>query len=779
MIKNCMKLITFFSLLFLVALPVQAQSAGNVELLLSPATGPIYITSGTDIQIVVKPQGRDIVAVDFGLSYVGSDLVLSDGAPNASYDYFKTGNEGDWRITYTRQAGKLMPASDQEGKVVLGTVHLTPSASKQSGTVLVRIVAPAGYTAPLVTLIDNSQLPGNQVTAGSGTYDINAAPAAPTPTPSPTPAPLPEKPSITFPDSVGRNFVVSSDPNSNRPEFRWNMMGNPAGSIKRMGIRIVKASDNPADSSGDFAVGCSNKVIVDRWWYSQSATDGQTHNRNQADSDTNLKICSDGGEGYSVSSDGKPADLLAQAFNLKNITSYAYRPETSLSPGKYFMTVFNFDNTYHSDANTLGEGSDTSSASNFRSSYYFTVSCPASSPVWDNTGSRCISARTQLFALSEDMNNLKDESTIQDKVLWWEYTEEPIPYTFSNLVPGQVRTLFVRFKDEQGNITPPFNKPPISKSIKYLGPNPEIKNITCNFNSETGTGSKVVITGSNFGSAQGKGKVLVMSSSGVANATISSWGKVVIQPSREPLFQGGVTGTVTPTVFPTVSVLPTGVLGESVAEGTPAATPAGAVVAQTQDRVVVRVKERLDGTVNIELTVDDGRKVAAGCTVDTNTVSFATQTQCRPAGSFAEDKVRVQIYEKTLNARPLYDSKVNPITIAADGTPQWTPPPLEIGKTYSLVIKAPKSLAVKREFTVLEGTNILDDIAFPVGDIAPINAPDGVVNAVDKSELIRQWSATTDVARTGDFNIDGRINSLDYSCMRENINRAADQFIRN
>lgn len=762
MMKTIIKIISLLSLLLLVALPVQAQSTGNVELLLSPATGPIYITSGTDIQIVVKPQGRDIVAFDFGLSYVGSDLVLSDGAPNASYDYFKTGNEGDWRITYTRQAGKPMPASDSDGKVVLGAVHLTPSASKQSGTVLVRIVAPAGYTAPLVTLIDNSQLPGNQVTAGSGTYDISAAPAAPTPTatptPSPTPTPLPERPSITFPDSVGKNFEISSDPNSNRPEFRWNMMGNPAGGkIKRMGVRVAKASDNPNDTSGDFGMGCSNKVVLDRWWYSQTASDAQTHNRNQSDSQTNLKICSDGGEGYSISSEGKSADLLAQAFNLNNVTSYAYRPETPLSPGKYFMTVFNFDNTYHSDANTLGEGSDTSSASNFRSSYYFTVSCPASSPVWDNTGSRCISARTQLFALSEDINNLKDESTIQDKVLWWEYTEEPIPYTFSNPVPGQVRTLFVRFKDEKGNVNPPFNRPPTSKSIKYLGANPDISNVSCNFNSETGAGSKVTLTGSNFGGSQGKGKVTVTSSSGAANATITSWGKVVIQPSLSP----------------------TGVLGESVAEGTPAATPTGVVVAQTQDRVVVRVKERLEGTVNIELTVDDGRKVAASCAVDTNTVSFATQTQCRPAGSFAEDKVRVQIYEKTSNARPLYDSKVNPITIAADGTPQWTPPPLEIGKTYSLVIKAPKSLAVKREFTVLEGTNILDDIAFPVGDIAPINAPDGVINAVDKSELIRQWSATTDVARTGDFNIDGRINSLDYSCMRENINRAADQFIRN
>ncbi|OGE70650.1 hypothetical protein A3J21_02615 [Candidatus Daviesbacteria bacterium RIFCSPLOWO2_02_FULL_43_11] len=872
--KTLIKLISLLSLLFLVALPVHAQSAGNVELSLSPATGPIYITTGTDIQIVLKPQGRDIIAVDFGLSYVGSDLVLSDGAPNASYDYFKTGNEGDWRITYTRQFGKPMPASDQEGKVILGTVHLTPSASKQSGSVLVRVIAPPGYSAPKITLLDKSQVADAQITAGSGTYDIgNAPPPTDTPTPSPTPTPLPActandlilefrntttgsfvsptSPSLartpgsvifakaftdTGADATGttieyRNADVPSfspyppagvtigsqdiifranrsgfsgtgcnitatisaaaaptptaspvKPTLNTPSsgatiipgspiaFAWTQMSNPGGVIKAVGLRVVKADAIPTNNG---KMGCANAVI-DEWWY----TTGNP-----------ITPCASAGQ--------KQANEVAPtAFP----TSFSGQ---TLSPGTYYAAVFNLDTTgYHCSMNCEGSGSD---FGGFTTTQLFTVSCPVSSPVWDSTGSRCIAARPSKYALSEDLNDLSEGSIGSH---WTAYSDTPtiVSHTFSNVTIGQVRTIFVRFKDEQGNINPPLNRPPISKSIKYLGANPEISNVSCNFNSETGTGSKVTITGSNFGSAQGKGGVKVLSSSGVANTTITSWGKVVIQPTREPVFQGGITGTVTPTIAlsgtPTVSptipllptltitptVSPTDVLGESTdLTGTPTVSPTGTLTitptgiasAQTQDRIAVRVKERLGGTVNIELTVDDGRKVTASCAVDTNTVSFATRTQCRPAGNFAEDKVRVQIYEKTPNARPLYDSKASPVSIDGDGTPGWTPPPLEIGKTYNLIIKAPKSLAVKREFTVLEGTNVLDDISFPVGDIAPLNAPDGVVNAVDKSELIREWSATTDVARAGDFNMDGRINSLDYSCMRENINRAADQFIKN
>ena len=104
-----------------------------------------------------------------------------------------------------------------------------------------------------------------------------------------------------------------------------------------------------------------------------------------------------------------------------------------------------------------------------------------------------------------------------------------------------------------------------------------------------------------------------------------------------------------------------------------------------------------------------------------------------------------------------------------EGKPQGLNNKFERDKNYALIIKAPGTLARKVEFRTSGGTTVLDPISFPVGDIAPASAPDGKINALDRSLLVSQWNASSDVAKTGDFNGDSRINSLDYACMRINF----------
>ena len=159
--------------------------------------------------------------------------------------------------------------------------------------------------------------------------------------------------------------------------------------------------------------------------------------------------------------------------------------------------------------------------------------------------------------------------------------------------------------------------------------------------------------------------------------------------------------------------------------------------------------------------------------------------QCRDAGALASP-LDAKVYEgivattEGVNPDPILHQT---ISIDNAGVPQGFAPKFEKNtknpKKYELIIKAPGTLARRKDFDTTKGSANINDgnpIVLPQGDIAPRNTPDGVINAFDKSEMIRQWSIVTDVARTGDLNGDGRVNSVDYACMRQNINDADQGF---
>lgn len=195
---------------------------------------------------------------------------------------------------------------------------------------------------------------------------------------------------------------------------------------------------------------------------------------------------------------------------------------------------------------------------------------------------------------------------------------------------------------------------------------------------------------------------------------------------------------------------------------------------ETANTVVAKLSRRLEGKTTIGLTSNDGLSAEGTCTINTTTIEFAVSTQCSPQGSINVSSADTKIFEAIAgvgNPDPILRQNVS---FDAKGKPTGFAPKLEKGKNYTIIIKAPGTLARKKDFKAEGGTTQLETISLSVGDIAPAQAPDGKINALDTSELKRQWSLVADVARTGDFNQDSRINSLDYACMRTNFN-ASDE----
>ncbi len=115
------------------------------------------------------------------------------------------------------------------------------------------------------------------------------------------------------------------------------------------------------------------------------------------------------------------------------------------------------------------------------------------------------------------------------------------------------------------------------------------------------------------------------------------------------------------------------------------------------------------------------------------------------------------------------------VSIATDGIIQGLNQKLEEGKNYKVSLKGPKSLRRTAEFTAGNGTTNVTDFVLPVGDIFPVTNGDGVINNFDHSELVRQWIISVDATgRSADFNGDGRVNSIDWACMRHDFGSSDD-----
>lgn len=317
------------------------------------------------------------------------------------------------------------------------------------------------------------------------------------------------------------------------------------------------------------------------------------------------------------------------------------------------------------------------------------------------------------------------------KIAWQTYSSEPttVPVVFTNLVPGQDLTVFVQFKADDKSTSKV-----LSKSIKYSPP-AKISQTSCSFN-PSGQGTLVTISGENFGD-QGQGQVLVNGQV----ADIVSW-----------------TGQL-PTVLQKSATVPD-------SKNTGAQTFFSQIVAKIADKPDTSTK------LSVELKTDNGSDLTSSCIINTASLDFDAKIGCRASGDFTVNDVDISITEETTGAKPLVQQKIQ---LDQSGHPTGFTPVLETGKKYLMLVKAPKSVAKKVEFTASDGSTVLPNIDLPIGDIAPQGNPDGSINSLDRSELVREWSLTSGVQRPGDFNMDSAVNSLDWSCMRASFNQSDEK----
>lgn len=320
-----------------------------------------------------------------------------------------------------------------------------------------------------------------------------------------------------------------------------------------------------------------------------------------------------------------------------------------------------------------------------------------------------------------------------------DFSGEPIrfKYTFTNnVVSGQDLTLFCQFKTDTGTTSQVY-----PKSIKYIGGNPKITNVSCTYD-PSGIGTQIIVKGVNFGehSDQLDGNVKVAGK----DTTISFWAQEVVSLTQTSTESATISATVTP--IPSLDV---------------------------RYKIIAKLGEKLSaGKTPITLTTDDGRLAKGYCNLGTTTIDFTAKITCRAkVADLSQDNVSVEIKENVDKAKSLYKEKIK---LDNEGKPVDFTPELEVGKNYQLTIRAPRTVSRKVNFTSEEGTTTLDDIIMPIGDIYPVSSPDNIINTFDKSEMTQEWDLITDVTRPADLNSDLRVNSVDYSCLLNNFNQSGN-----
>lgn len=168
----------------------------------------------------------------------------------------------------------------------------------------------------------------------------------------------------------------------------------------------------------------------------------------------------------------------------------------------------------------------------------------------------------------------------------------------------------------------------------------------------------------------------------------------------------------------------------------------------------------------ITVTNTFGQSVTGQCSAISQ-VSVGAKVFCSAPSNHDTDNVDLEL-AGVFKGGKLIKQKVK---IDKDGVIQGLDQKLETGKQYKLSLKAPKSLRkTSGVFTAEDGVTTVPDFVLPVGDIFPADGGDSQINVFDHNELVRQWIISADATgRSGDFNLDGRVNSIDWACMRTSM----------
>lgn len=191
------------------------------------------------------------------------------------------------------------------------------------------------------------------------------------------------------------------------------------------------------------------------------------------------------------------------------------------------------------------------------------------------------------------------------------------------------------------------------------------------------------------------------------------------------------------------------------------------------DKVQVVWPNATEGQIlPISLTNSDGQSNPDGQFCGSiSALALGAKVFCRAPSNHQTDNVDLILADNSEGGKKIKQK----VSIDKEGLIQGLTQKLEAGQYYTLSLKAPRSLRRTVPVKAEEGITNMFNFLLPVGDIFPADGGDGKINNIDRSELVRQWSLTADATgKSGDFNRDTRVNSVDWTCMKNDFNQSDD-----
>ncbi len=147
-----------------------------------------------------------------------------------------------------------------------------------------------------------------------------------------------------------------------------------------------------------------------------------------------------------------------------------------------------------------------------------------------------------------------------------------------------------------------------------------------------------------------------------------------------------------------------------------------------------------------------------------------SKLQRRPAADFGGD-YRVQIREKDtrkdVHNRKEKFTKAGELETKIEG--------LDAGELHRVCLKGPQHLSRCKDYTPVVGDNTIEFDELTAGDIDGVQCEgDNVINSVDLGVVAKGWSVAQDVSSCADYNLDRRVNSLDYWVNAVNYTKRGD-----
>lgn len=175
-------------------------------------------------------------------------------------------------------------------------------------------------------------------------------------------------------------------------------------------------------------------------------------------------------------------------------------------------------------------------------------------------------------------------------------------------------------------------------------------------------------------------------------------------------------------------------------------------------------------TLPVTITNPDGQSAEGSCNAAAQ-LAVGAKVFCRQPAQHQTTDVELILVKNMVGSQKIKQK----VSLDKNGLIQGLNQKLETGQQYILSLKAPKTLRKNIEFTAEDGTTNIPNFVLPVGDIFPTDGGDGAINSADYAELIREWTTAGDATgKLGDFNVDGKINSVDWACMRSSFGSSED-----